>query len=294
MEVHQLRYFVSVVEEGSFTAAARREQVSQSGISAQIAKLERELGHCLIERRPRSLQLTTTGATLLPVVRSALSAMGDIRFVADELHGLIRGQVRVGMVRGCDLAQFLDVVTTFRSQHPQVLLSLTEDDSDHLQDRVAAGELDLALAAYSGDLPEGLTATVLIEEPIVVAVPGAHEWAGRGSIALSDLVGEPLLCFPEGTGVRTALNRSAARAGAELTVPMEAGTAATVISLARRGAGIAILSSSMTGAIAVADDLVVLEIRDAAVRSILGLVHRIGQASPATRALLGDLTTALT
>lgn len=186
---------VRVVEEGSFTAAAGREHVSQSGISAQIAKLERELGHRLIERRPRSRQLTAAGETLLPVVPSALSAMGDIRSVADELHGLLRGQVRVEIVRGCDIPEFFDAITTFRTERPQVLLSLTEDDSDRLQNRVAAGDLDLALAARGGDLAEGLTATVVVDEPIVLAVRRTHEWADRASVSLGDLVVHPLLCF---------------------------------------------------------------------------------------------------
>lgn len=93
--------------------------------------------------------------------------------------------------------------------------------------------------------------------------------------------------------MRAALNRLSARASVELGVLMEAETVATLISLARRGAGVAILSSTMTGAIDVADDLVVLKIQDAVVNTTLGLIHRVGQQSPATRALLNDVTSAL-
>ncbi|XUM01494.1 LysR family transcriptional regulator [Streptomyces venezuelae ATCC 10712] len=70
MEMHQLRYFASVADEGSFTAAARRLLVSQSGVSTQVAKLERELGQRLIDRSGRRIRLTPAGQAVLPSPRT--------------------------------------------------------------------------------------------------------------------------------------------------------------------------------------------------------------------------------
>ena len=73
MEMHQLRYFAAVVDEGSFTAAAARLHVSQSGISTQVAKLERELGQQLLERSGRRVRRTPAGEAVLPLAKSALA-----------------------------------------------------------------------------------------------------------------------------------------------------------------------------------------------------------------------------
>src|SRR5581483_11217866 len=103
MELHQLQYFVAVAEEASFSRAADRVHVSQSGVSAQIRTLEAELGLPLFDRSGRPTRLTEAGAAVLPFARAALRAVADARLAVDELVGLVRGQVRVGMVSGCSL-----------------------------------------------------------------------------------------------------------------------------------------------------------------------------------------------
>ncbi|MFD0573941.1 LysR family transcriptional regulator [Kitasatospora gansuensis] len=70
--MHQLRYFAAIVDEGSFTAAARRLHVSQSGISTQVAKLESELGQQLLDRSGRQIRLTPAGEAVLPLRRTPL------------------------------------------------------------------------------------------------------------------------------------------------------------------------------------------------------------------------------
>lgn len=156
MEIGQLRYFVAVVDHGSFTAAAQRLHVSQSGISAQLAKLERELGHDLLVRGPRNVRLTHAGETLLPRARDAIRAIEGVRQSADELSDLIHGQVRLGMIAGCTIPGFLDAVATFHREHPGVSVELVEDTSDSLQRRTLAGELDLSLISHAGPVIDGL------------------------------------------------------------------------------------------------------------------------------------------
>src|SRR4051812_7692515 len=118
MEIHQLRYFVAVVDEGSFTRAAERVFVSQSGVSAQVRQLERELGQPLLDRSDRRVRTTDAGEAILPFARSALAAVDGIREAADDVAGLVRGSVRVGMVTGCSIPWFLDSLATIRAEHP--------------------------------------------------------------------------------------------------------------------------------------------------------------------------------
>ena len=101
MELHQLEYFVAVAEEASFTRAASRVHVAQPGVSAQVRRLESELGQQLLDRSGRSVRLTEVGSAVLPFARAALDAVTNARLAVDDLAGLVRGQVTVGMVSGC-------------------------------------------------------------------------------------------------------------------------------------------------------------------------------------------------
>src|SRR5579862_5105159 len=101
MEIRQLEYLVAVVEEASFTRAAERLHVAQPGVSAQIRQLERELGQPLLDRSSRVTRLTEAGKAVLPFARAALSAAAGARTAVDELAGLLRGHVTIGMVVQC-------------------------------------------------------------------------------------------------------------------------------------------------------------------------------------------------
>src|SRR3954470_11885047 len=98
MELRQLAYVVAVAEEGSFTRAAAREHVAQPGVSAQVRRLERELGQPLFERGPGPVTLTAAGAAVLPLARTALAAAARVRVAVDEIAGIVRGRVAMGVV----------------------------------------------------------------------------------------------------------------------------------------------------------------------------------------------------
>lgn len=283
MEIHQLRYLVAVVEEGSFTAAAQRVVVSQSGVSAQVAKLEHELGLRLIERGPRGLSLTAAGEAVLPLAREALGAVERISEVGEELNDVVRGRVRLGMVRGCSIPPFLDALADFGREHPGVELVLAEEDSDVLQGRVLHGSLDLALVGWAGTHLAGLHLTTVVDEPVTAVVPADHPLAQHASVRWSDLDPFRLLALTRGTGVRAAADASGVP-----RVDLEASSPETLLGLARRGAGVALLSASM-----VPPDLVALPVRDAPTNARLGLAVRDGRPAPATAALHARLVAAL-
>src|ERR1700761_7507227 len=119
MELRQLEYFVAVAEERSFTRAAERVMVAQSGVSAQVGKLERELGQPLLDRSHRAVKTTPAGEAVLPLARRALDAVAQIRHAIDALQGLTSGQVRVGMVTSSP-AVIIDVLASFHERHPGV------------------------------------------------------------------------------------------------------------------------------------------------------------------------------
>lgn len=181
MELRQLRYFVTVVEEANFTRAAARLHLAQPGLSAQIRQLERELGQQLLDRGSRSVTLTEVGAAVLPHARTALAAAERVTATVDEFTGLLRGHVRVGCVSGTASEDFdiATVLADFHDDHPQVGISLTEDTSENMLAAVRGGELDIALIGLTGaEIGDDIGVDVVLDTPVVAAVAADGEAAG--------------------------------------------------------------------------------------------------------------------
>src|SRR5262249_53781593 len=98
MEIHQLRYFVAVAEERSFSRAAAREHVAQPSMSQQIQKLEGDVGERLFDRLPRSVVLTEAGNCLLDYARKVLLEMTNARRCVEDLKREVAGRLTVGAI----------------------------------------------------------------------------------------------------------------------------------------------------------------------------------------------------
>lgn len=245
MEIHQLEYALEVHRQGSFTAAANALHISQSGVSAQVAKLERELGVVLFDRTSRTTKVTTAGAELLPLMEIAVRDVARIGEAADGLLGLTRGTVRVGTIIGCTIPGYLDGFAEFRTTYPGISVTTVERGSDELLAALLADELDLALLAHREPLPEGLDAFTFIEEAIAVGIPAGHAWEHVRVLDPRELAASDVITLAEGTGIRSALQRTLDDIGVALSPIVEAHSPETVLTLAARGAGIAVLSQSM-------------------------------------------------
>ncbi|MFI6097060.1 LysR family transcriptional regulator [Lentzea sp. NPDC051213] len=279
MELRQLEYFVAVAEEASFTRAAERVHVAQPGVSAQIRRLERELGHDLLDRSGRTVTLTDVGAAVLPLARAALASVESARRTVEELAGLVRGVVRVGMVVSCGIMDLPELLSAFHSSHPDVEITLVEANSDSLVSSLVDGQLDFALVGYSGDVPAGLSVRVLADEPLVAAVAAPDPWCDRESVTVEELLTRGLISLPPGTGLRGALD--AACGTRRPRIAFEASAPPMVITLAQRGLGPAILAESMTAG------LHAVRITDPSPRSRLSFAWRTDAPhSPAARALI--------
>jgi DNA-binding transcriptional LysR family regulator len=284
MELHQLEYFVAVVEEASFTRAAARVHVAQPGVSAQVRRLEQELGEQLLDRSGRTVRPTDVGRALLPYARAALDAVEGARCAVDELTALVRGRVTVGMVSGCALPLVPDILAKFRRAHPAVDIVLTEANSEELVHSLREGHLDLALVGAVGAATPGLDSVVLIDEHLVAVVSHHDPLSARKTITVEALRDRPLICLPRGTGVRAALDRACSAAGFQPRIAFEVNVLETVARLAGEGLGLAIVPISTTE---VRDDLHVLTITRPRLRSRLELTWPTGGPnSPAGRALV--------
>ncbi|WP_405615870.1 LysR family transcriptional regulator [Streptomyces sp. NBC_00076] len=283
MELRQLEYFVAVAEEQNFTRAAERVHISQSGVSAQIRQLERELGAELFDRSTRTATLTVAGKAALEPARAALAAAGAVGQAVGQVTGLIRGRLTVGMVTGCTLTPLFDALAAFHRAHPGVEISLLEDNSDRLVEGVRAGAVDLALVGTATATPDGLDALTIISERLVAAVPAGHPLANKRRVTLRDLAAHPIVCMPPGTGLRTVFDRACAAQNIQPAIALQASAADAIADLAARGLGIAILSDSM--AESYRDRLTVRPIDDVEQPALLALIWK-GTHNPSVRELL--------
>jgi len=289
MDIRQLEYFVAVAEEGNFTRAAQRVHISQSGVSAQIKQLELDLGAPLIDRSGRIATLTEAGAAALEHARAALSAAGAVRQAVDEVNGLIRGRLVVGMVAGCTVTALFDALAALHRAHPGIDITLIEDNSDRLVERVRTGSADLALIGAAGAAPTGLDSLSIVSEPLVAAVPPGHCLAARHRASLAEIGAFPIVTMPEGTGVRAVFDLACARLGVQPAIALQASSPGAVADLAARGLGVAILSQSM--AEHHLDRLTVVAIDDVDIPAVLAVVWATTM-SPALRALVGHVARA--
>jgi DNA-binding transcriptional LysR family regulator len=284
MELRQLEYFVAVAEEANFTRAAQRIRVAQPAVSAQIARLERELGQPLFDRARRQVRLTAAGEVVLPHARAALAAVADARTAVEELTDLVRGTVSIGTVTAHNV-DMPALLAAFHRAHPAVEITLSTADPEALVDGVRAGRLDLVIASVGADeVPEGLAIEVTTDEAIDAAVHLGDPWRTRRSVPLAALAERTLIALPVGTGIRRRLEEAFAAAGLTPRVAFEASTPQELADLAARGLGVAVVPQSLARnradlhPVAIAPQL----------RGRLALAWRArGPVSPAARALIG-------
>ena len=283
MELRQLEYLVAVAEEANFTRGADHVHVSQSGISAQIRQLERDLGADLFDRSGRTATLTAAGNAAIEHARAVLASAAALRQAVDEVNGLVRGQLTVGMVTACTVTALFDGLSAFHQAHPAIEITLTEAHSDLLVDQVRSGDADVALIGAAGELPEGVEGRTVISENLVATVPSGHPLAARSSVGLAELAGYPVVTLSAGTGVRAVYDQACASAGLRPSIAFQASAPSAVADLASRGLGVAIFSATM--ATFCTDRLTAVPITGVAVPSLLALVWRTAP-SPALREFL--------
>ncbi|MGU3290927.1 LysR family transcriptional regulator [Williamsia sp. M5A3_1d] len=290
MELRQLQYLVAVADEGGFTRAARRLYVTQSGISAQIRRLERELGVTLFDRGARVATPTAAGAVAIDHARRVLAEVRALGRAIVEVGDLVQGRLDLGVVTAFGSGALVEALAEYHRAHPDVAIELVEGQSAALVDRVREADLDVALVGVAEAPPAGLESRVLVRDRLVVGVTRDHPLARSTHLTMAEVCAHPIVCLPVGNGIRVAFEMNCARAEVVADVRLEASAPDAIADLAARGLGVAVLSESSIGE-SRADGLVSVLIEDAPVHALLALVWR-PEPVPAVRRWLeiaGDL-----
>jgi DNA-binding transcriptional LysR family regulator len=247
MDLRQLRYFVTIADEGSFTAAADRLGVRQSAASAAVRRLEQTLGSELFERTSHTLALTGAGQALLPQARRTLEASEDARAAVEAVAGGLSGTVRMGTVEYTNGLDVQAALRSFRSRHPRVGVALTHvgDGATQLVYDVRDGRLDLALGGLVGDPPPGVHTIVLWESPLRLAVAPDHVAASATApLHLGDLAGETAIAYDAGGPNAGASNARLDEAGLEVAYQLN--WLPSALAMVRDGAGVMLAAATAT------------------------------------------------
>jgi DNA-binding transcriptional LysR family regulator len=241
----RLRVLHTVAGHGTLAAAAQALHLTPSAISQQMSKLEREAGCRLVERQGRGLRLTEDGIALAGHAQRILAAVEEAEAHLDERRGQVLGTITVGAFPTAARSLLPSVVVTCAERFPDLRVRLREVEPYQVTARVAAGDLDVAVAQdwvnVPVAVPDRLRSADIGTDPADVAVPPGHPLADRMSVSPADLVTEPWVASTEGTICHDWLTTTFRNAGHEPRIMHLAAEFPTQLALVAAGLGLALV-----------------------------------------------------
>jgi DNA-binding transcriptional LysR family regulator len=286
VEVRQLRYFVAVAEELSFSHAALRLFAAQSTVSAAVRALEEELEVSLFDRSTRTVALSAAGAVFLPEAKAVIEAAERARAVVGEASRGLRGSLRIGTMTSITALDLPRLVGAFRQRYPlvDIQLQVSGAGSTGLAELVRSGRLDVAVVALRpADVPD-LELRRFAAMPYVAILPAGHRLADRESVALTDLAEERFVESAPGFGIRIDLDRAFADLGRPRRVQVEITDVSMAVPYVRAISGVSIMPRFE---VADASGVVIKPLTGPDMELVLSFALRAGRRpSPAVSALL--------
>jgi LysR family hydrogen peroxide-inducible transcriptional activator len=252
MELHQLRYFIAVVDAGTVGRAAERCGIAQPSLSQQLRRLERSLGVDLFDRVGRGLVLTEAGRAFVPRARRVLE---EVRAAESSLRDDLEGGPRrasVGAIPTIAPHLLPPVLRDLRSRFPDCAVDVREDRTEALVEAVATMTLDCAVAS-TPIADERIDVETIGEEELLVAVPRGHRLAHADDVAAAELRDEPVVAL-DGThclGRQIQGFCTARRIAPEIVC--SASQIGTIFAMVAAGLGVAIVPAMAAEGLAAAD-----------------------------------------
>jgi len=217
-----LRYIDEIARTGSIRQAAERLHVAPSAVNRRLQDIEDELGTPIFERLPRGMRLTAAGELFIDYIRSRAAALDHVRSRIEELRGLRRGTVRIGISQALAPAFLAPVIAEFRQRHPLVDFQVRVQDHGQALAALRAFEIDLALVFNLPPQP-GVERQSLMEQRLHALMHREHPLAARApaGLRLRECAEWPLALPDRETGGRQMLERFLARSSVRLRPVVE-------------------------------------------------------------------------
>jgi DNA-binding transcriptional LysR family regulator len=291
MELYLLRAFLSVAEARSFSGAARATHSTQSALSRQIAKLEKELGVQLFARYGRHVDCTPTGRLLLPLVESVVAGTDRVISLAREHAGTSARKVRFGAVPNVLASLLAPILVSFLAESPDISVDLVGMEDALIEEAVVNGDLDCAVITPWGS-SRVITRHLLTEE-ILLVVPAGHRLAGCSAVTFEMLTDESILLPPATHNFYNTVAAAMRRAGIEPRDPYRANYPELTKALVRKGVGVAPLPKMLASGDGL-EGLVAIPFAQPLFRNLCLVYPRGRSVSAATRTLMNYIRASVT
>ena len=241
LSLRALGYLVALAETGHFGKAAERCCVSQPTLSAQLKKMEDQLGVQLVERG-QQVRLTDIGERVVERARRVLDEAREIEELARNFQDPLAGELRIGLIPTVAPYLLPRITGSLRAQFPRLKLLLLEHQTHHLVELLKSGEIDVGILALPIPV-ERLVTRVLYTESFQVALPPDHRLAKRRRLSLDDLDGETLLLLEDGHCLRDQALEACRLAKVREAPDFRATSLETLRQMVAAGVGITLLPS---------------------------------------------------
>lgn len=195
MDIRHLRYFITIVNEGNISNAAKALNMSQPPLSTQIRLLEEELGCALFDRNTRHIQLTGAGEILYERAKAILELLSDTRTELNDYKKGLSGTIRIGIVSSVGSTAFTRWIMDFHNQYPDIRYALTEGNTYDLVGRTRSSQIDLALVRTPFSAPDLAFVPLKEEKLVAIGQEGFFRDRSAQDIVLEDLAAAPLIIY---------------------------------------------------------------------------------------------------
>ena len=252
MDLWRLHIFCKVVELKSFSKAADAVCLSQPTVSSHIKDLEKYFECELIDRLGRTVAPTKAGELLYAYAEKMTALKENAEKALAEFQGKMKGRITIGGSTIPGVYVLPPLLGKFKQAYPDVTVSLIEGDTAEIIQHTMEGRVELGIVGAKARETQ-LVQKKIMDDEMILIVPGGHEWAGRDQVALEELIKEPFIMREPGSGTRKTIERVSDKSGdwfARLNVVAEMGSTEAVRQGIKAGVGVSILSEC-----AVTDDL---------------------------------------
>ncbi len=243
LDLHKLRVFHIVAQEGSFSRAADRLYITQSAVSQQIKELEAGLGQTLFERGWRGVRLTSSGEVLANTARQVFDLIAQAEIALTDVSRIESGKIIVGATPGVSVYLAPNWVSEFRAQFPKLTVALHTGVTRQIVDDVLAHKLDLGV--IEGELEENISprlANLVLDNIEQVVVVGfKHPLWDRTSIPFADLAAHSFIMRQQGSQSRIWLERTLKHRGIDPIIGAEFDNVEAIKRAVSAGSCIAVL-----------------------------------------------------
>lgn len=243
MEIRHLQSLIALAEQGSFTAAARKMNTVQSGVSVAIKEMEQELGVQLVNRTTRRVALTSAGNLFLEHARLSVALLNDGIAAVRSEKGVVQGRLHLGILQSLDPYLNLPaLLARFRAKYPLVEFALRSLNSEEIPSQVRSGLIDLGFhAVVSGTVWPGIASIPFVQDPLVAICGRKHALARQKDIELHALRDEDFIDLTPERALRRLLDRVCSTENLSRHSTYEVSDVPTMLQLVSAGLGVAVV-----------------------------------------------------